>query len=59
MTLIVIGVYLLIIGFLWNVPVLKSVLYPFKVLTVAFHEVCLPFSKIFVKGRSNLHSLPA
>ena len=48
-TLIVTGVYLLIIGFLWNVPVLKSILYPFKVLTVAFHEVCLSFNKFSSK----------
>jgi hypothetical protein len=38
-TLIVIGVYVLLIMFVWNLPGVKSVLYPFKVLTVAFHEV--------------------
>ena len=38
-TLVVIGVYILLIMFVWNLPGVKSVLYPFKVLTVAFHEV--------------------
>jgi hypothetical protein len=38
-TLIVIGGYSLLTMFLWNLPGVRSVLYPFKVLTVAFHEV--------------------
>ena len=38
-TLIFIGVCILLIMFVWNLPGVKSVLYPFKVLTVAFHEV--------------------
>ncbi|KAF6800338.1 hypothetical protein CMUS01_15552 [Colletotrichum musicola] len=37
-TLGVIGAYAVIIAILWNVPYLRSVLWPFKMLTVAFHE---------------------
>lgn len=38
LTLIIIGCYIVGILFLWNIPVLKLVLYPFKLITVAFHE---------------------
>jgi len=41
---IVACVYIPIIIILWNVPILKLLLYPFKLLTVAFHE----FSHAFV-----------
>jgi hypothetical protein len=37
-TLILIGVYTAVILILWNVPVLKTILYPFKLVTVALHE---------------------
>ncbi|GAA5835636.1 hypothetical protein JCM5353_004686 [Sporobolomyces roseus] len=37
-TLGVIGAYVVIIGILWNVPVLHWILYPWKMLTVGFHE---------------------
>ncbi|KAJ9070032.1 hypothetical protein DSO57_1012726 [Entomophthora muscae] len=37
-TLIVIGCYIVAILVLWNLPVLKLILYPFKLITVAFHE---------------------
>ncbi|RKP10320.1 peptidase M50B-like-domain-containing protein [Thamnocephalis sphaerospora] len=37
-TLIIIGVYILAILILWNVPILKTILYPFKLVTVALHE---------------------
>ena len=29
-SLIAIGIYIVIIGVMWNAPVLKSILYPFK-----------------------------
>lgn len=32
-SLVVIGIYILIIGIMWNAPVLKSILYPFKVIS--------------------------
>ena len=31
-SLIVIGVYIILIGIMWNAPVLRNILYPFKVL---------------------------
>ncbi|CAG8550800.1 6384_t:CDS:2 [Acaulospora colombiana] len=37
-TLIIIGVYIIIIMIFWNVPILKTILYPLKLLTVALHE---------------------
>ncbi|KAI8054372.1 peptidase M50B-like-domain-containing protein [Syncephalis plumigaleata] len=37
-TLILIGVFILAILILWNVPILKTILYPFKLVTVALHE---------------------
>ncbi|GAA5974996.1 hypothetical protein JCM11641_006795 [Rhodosporidiobolus odoratus] len=37
-TLGVIGAYAVIITILWNVPVVHWVLWPFKMLTIAFHE---------------------
>ncbi|RDB24261.1 hypothetical protein Hypma_008574 [Hypsizygus marmoreus] len=38
-TLIVAGCYIIIIGILWHVPYLKAIIYPFKLLTVGFHEM--------------------
>jgi len=35
---IVIGGYILIIMILWHMPYIKAILYPFKMVTVAFHE---------------------
>ncbi|SCV71487.1 BQ2448_3075 [Microbotryum intermedium] len=37
-TLGVIAAYVVIIAVLWHVPVLKWILYPLKMLTIAFHE---------------------
>ncbi|KAF8328866.1 peptidase M50B-like-domain-containing protein [Cantharellus anzutake] len=37
-TLIVIGVYIVAIAILWHVSFLSWILYPFKLLTVGFHE---------------------
>jgi len=37
-TLIVASVYILVIGILWHIPFLSWILYPFKLLTVGFHE---------------------
>ncbi|ORX88378.1 hypothetical protein K493DRAFT_268389 [Basidiobolus meristosporus CBS 931.73] len=37
-TLWIIGAYSIGILILWNAPVLRTILYPFKLVTVAFHE---------------------
>ncbi|KAL8283728.1 hypothetical protein RQP46_005523 [Phenoliferia psychrophenolica] len=37
-TIGVIAVYAVVIGILWHVPILSKVLWPFKMLTIAFHE---------------------
>ncbi|CAG8745354.1 17932_t:CDS:2, partial [Cetraspora pellucida] len=37
-TLIIIGVYMLVILILWRMPILNYILYPFKLLTVGLHE---------------------
>ncbi|KAJ7090248.1 peptidase M50B-like-domain-containing protein [Mycena belliarum] len=38
-TLIVAGVYVIVIAILWHVPYLNKIIYPFKLLTVGFHEM--------------------
>ncbi|KAH7914090.1 peptidase M50B-like-domain-containing protein [Hygrophoropsis aurantiaca] len=38
-TLIVAGCYIVAIGILWHVPFLSWIIYPFKLLTVGFHEM--------------------
>lgn len=36
--IIVACVYVVVITIVWNVPILKLIIYPFKLLTVGFHE---------------------
>jgi len=38
-TLIVAGIYVLAIALLWTLPVVNWIIYPFKLLTVGFHEM--------------------
>ncbi|KAJ7445745.1 peptidase M50B-like-domain-containing protein [Mycena galericulata] len=38
-TLIVAGCYIIVIAILWHVPYLNKIIYPFKLLTVGFHEM--------------------
>ncbi|KAJ7702353.1 peptidase M50B-like-domain-containing protein [Mycena rosella] len=38
-TLIVAGCYIVAIAILWHVPYLNKIIYPFKLLTVGFHEM--------------------
>jgi len=38
-TLIVAGIYIIAIAILWTVPFLSWIIYPFKLLTVGFHEM--------------------
>jgi hypothetical protein len=33
------GVYSVFIFVIWNIPILKQILYPFKLVTTAFHEI--------------------
>jgi len=49
-TLIVAGVYILVIGILWHVPYLKIIIYPFKLLTVGFHEMSHAFVGVLTCG---------
>jgi len=42
-TLIVAGCYIIAIAILWHVPYLKMIIYPFKLLTVGFHEMSHAF----------------
>lgn len=37
-TLGVIGAYVVVIAILWNIPYIKWILWPFKMLVIAFHE---------------------
>ncbi|KAF5318022.1 hypothetical protein D9619_012233 [Psilocybe cf. subviscida] len=54
-TLIVAGVYILVIAILWHVPVLNKILYPFKLLTVGFHEMSHAFVGVLTCAR--IHSI--
>ncbi|KAF9480863.1 hypothetical protein BDN70DRAFT_877033 [Pholiota conissans] len=54
-TLIVAGVYILIIGILWHIPYLNKILYPFKLLTVGFHEMSHAF--VGVLTCAHIHSI--
>ncbi|KAF8496839.1 peptidase M50B-like-domain-containing protein [Russula emetica] len=54
-TLIVAGCYILIIGFLWHVPYLNFIIYPFKLLTVGFHEMSHAF--VGVLTCAHIHSI--
>ncbi|KAH7100035.1 peptidase M50B-like-domain-containing protein [Auriculariales sp. MPI-PUGE-AT-0066] len=38
-TLIIAGVYIVAIAILWHIPFLSWIIYPFKLLTVGFHEM--------------------
>ncbi|KAG8848300.1 hypothetical protein FRC20_002601 [Serendipita sp. 405] len=57
-TLIVAGCYIVGIAILWNVPYLKYLLYPFKLLTVALHEVCGLYNKTGERSNPTLTSSP-
>ncbi|KAE9962126.1 hypothetical protein BLS_000787 [Venturia inaequalis] len=37
-TLGIIAIYVVVIALLWNIPYVRMVLWPFKMLTIAFHE---------------------
>jgi len=54
-TLIVAGVYIIIIAILWHVPYLKAIIYPFKLLTVGFHEMSHAFVGVLTCAK--IHSI--
>ncbi|KAF8061708.1 peptidase M50B-like-domain-containing protein [Lyophyllum atratum] len=54
-TLIVAGVYILVIGILWHVPYLRLIIYPFKLLTVGFHEMSHAIMGVLTCAR--IHSI--
>ncbi|KAF4614863.1 hypothetical protein D9613_003361 [Agrocybe pediades] len=54
-TLIVAGVYIIIIFILWHLPYLRVIIYPFKLLTVGFHEMSHAFVGLLTCAR--IHSI--
>ncbi|KAF8812006.1 hypothetical protein BYT27DRAFT_7183342 [Phlegmacium glaucopus] len=54
-TLIVAGVYIIVIAILWHVPYLKLIIYPFKLLTVGFHEMSHAFVGVLTCAK--IHSI--
>ncbi|KFA62735.1 hypothetical protein S40285_05040 [Stachybotrys chlorohalonatus IBT 40285] len=56
-TLGVIGAYAVIIAILWNVPYLRMILWPFKMLVIAFHEFGHAITAVLTGGRVKSISL--
>ncbi|KAI0345054.1 hypothetical protein BDW22DRAFT_990120 [Trametopsis cervina] len=54
-TLIVAACYIVVIAILWHVPYLSVILYPFKLLTVGFHE--LSHALVGVLTCARIHSI--
>ncbi|KAI0045139.1 hypothetical protein FA95DRAFT_1495908 [Auriscalpium vulgare] len=54
-TLIVAGIYILVIAILWHVPFLNLIIYPFKLLTVGFHEMSHAFAGVLTCA--HIHSI--
>jgi len=54
-TLIVAGVYFIAILILWHIPILNMIIYPFKLLTVGFHEMSHAFVGVLTCAR--IHSI--
>ncbi|KAH8100227.1 peptidase M50B-like-domain-containing protein [Cristinia sonorae] len=54
-TLIVAGCYIIAIAILWHVPYLSFVIYPFKLLTVGFHEMSHALMGVLTCAR--IHSI--
>ncbi|TDZ28329.1 hypothetical protein C8035_v011929 [Colletotrichum spinosum] len=50
-TLGIIAAYSVIIAILWNVPYLRMVLWPFKMLTISYHEFGHAFAAVCTGGR--------
>ncbi|XP_044717478.1 peptidase m50B-like domain-containing protein [Hirsutella rhossiliensis] len=56
-TLGVIGAYVVAIAILWNVPYVKMILWPFKMLVIAFHEFGHAITAVLTGGRVKSISL--
>jgi len=54
-TLIVAGCYIIAIAILWHIPILSYIIYPFKLLTVGFHEMSHAFMGVLTCAR--IHSI--
>ncbi|KAF8515889.1 peptidase M50B-like-domain-containing protein [Gautieria morchelliformis] len=54
-TLIIAGVYIIVIAILWHVPYLNWIIYPFKLLTVGFHEMSHAITGVLTCA--HIHSL--
>ncbi|KAL0070504.1 hypothetical protein AAF712_002336 [Marasmius tenuissimus] len=54
-TLIVAGVYIIAIAILWHIPILSWIIYPFKLLTVGFHEMSHAFAGVLTCA--HIHSI--
>lgn len=54
-TLIIAGCYIIIIGILWHIPYLNLIIYPFKLLTVGFHEMSHAFMGVLTCA--HIHSI--
>lgn len=50
-TLGVIGAYTVIIALLWNIPYVSYILWPFKMLVIAFHEFGHAFAAVLTGGK--------
>ncbi len=56
-TLAIILAYVLIIAVLWNIPYLHWILYPFKMLVIAFHEFSHAITSVLTGGKVESISL--
>ncbi|KAH7560031.1 hypothetical protein BM1_03665 [Bipolaris maydis] len=56
-TLGVIGAYVVVIALLWNLPYVRWVLWPFKMLVIAFHEFSHAITAVCTGGRVESISL--
>ncbi|KAI9774162.1 MAG: hypothetical protein M1840_005255 [Geoglossum simile] len=56
-TLGIIAVYVVVIALLWNIPYVRWVLWPFKMLVIAFHEFSHAFMALCTGGRVESISL--
>ncbi|KAL4243903.1 Peptidase M50B-like-domain-containing protein [Abortiporus biennis] len=54
-TLIVAACYILVIAILWHVPYISFIIYPFKLLTVGFHEMSHAFMGVLTCA--HIHSI--
>ena len=56
-TLGIIVAYVVVIALLWNIPYIRWILYPFKMLVIAFHEFSHAITSLLTGGRVESISL--